>query len=164
AAYLTARGLKCGLHLSQALVRGMPEIDTEENRAGNGIARIWRDLQQTDGADAGRMIQRDAVHGIDDPRRTQHGIPAAVHRRRAGMALAAGNGHLEPADPLDALHHADGLPLGLEDWSLLDMRLEERAKRPAANRLVAGIADALQLLADGLAIQIGTAEAVFLGE
>src|SRR3546814_4292374 len=50
--------------------------------------------------------------------------------------------------------------LRLEDRPLLDMRLEERTDRAAADLRLAGIADALQLLAHGPAVDIGAAERV----
>ena len=51
------------------------------------------------------------------------------------MGLLPGHGDLIPADALDALDHADGLALGLEDRPLLDMGLEEGADRAAADRV-----------------------------
>src|SRR3546814_2671830 len=119
---------------------------------------------QADRRDARLVVERDLVDTVDDAGAAQHGVLAARHRRGAGMAFGAGDGDLEPAHALDALHDADGALIGLEDRALLDMRLEKRLERPAADRHVAEIADPLQLLADGLAVEIGAAVAVFLGE
>src|SRR6185437_16050066 len=80
------------------------------------------------------------------------------------MALAPGQGDLDPLDALDAEHDANRLALRLEDRPLLDMRFEEGAELPSADRPIAEIADALQFLAHGLAIEVLAAVAVLLGE
>ena len=69
-------------------------------------------------------------------------------------------GDLEPAMPWTPWTTPMVFFFGLEDRALLDMGLEQGVDRPAADRLVAGIADALQLLAHGLAVEIGAGEAV----
>src|SRR5262245_33652605 len=77
------------------------------------------------------------------------------------MGVLAGDRHLVPADALHALDHADGLVHRLQDRALLDMRLEEgRHLAPTAFAL-AGIADTLQLLADGLAVHVLARQPVF---
>ena len=64
------------------------------------------------------------------------------------MGLGARHLAVVPAGTLGAGHDADPQPLGLEDRPLLDVELEQRAERPATDRALAGVADALQLLAD----------------
>ena len=85
-------------------------------------------------------------------------IAPAFHGRRAGMALHAGPRDLVPALALRAGDDADRLVLPLEDRPLLDMRLEEGADRPAADRLLAVIADLLQRLAEAHAVAVLDAE------
>src|SRR5712671_5273187 len=161
---LADRRFQLGLHLEQRLVARMAQIDGEERAAGNGVARAGADLDDANRRHARRMGEGDAIDAVDDARAAEHRVFAAVHRRGAGVALAAGDRHLEPADALDALHDADGLAFGLEDRPLLDMRLEIGAELAPAGLLRAEIADAPELLAHGLAVEVGTAVAVGLVE
>jgi hypothetical protein len=80
------------------------------------------------------------------------------------MGLLPYHCDLEPALALRALHHTDGLLLGLQDRALLDMRLEEREDVTPADLLRPVIADALQLCAHGLAVEVGARQAVFQRE
>ena len=76
------------------------------------------------------------------------------------MRILAGEDELVPALTLRIGDDADGLALVLEDRALLDVRLEEGVHRPSADRLRAVVADPLQFLAHGLAVDIGAREAV----
>ena len=59
--------------------------------------------------------------------------------------------------------HADGHALGFQDRALLDVQFEGSVNR-FAHGLIAGITDARQFLAHGLAIDIGARQSVFQGE
>ena len=84
------------------------------------------------------------------------------------MRLLAGQRELEPPQPLAVRHDADLLVLGLEDRPLLDVVLEVGVHLARADRLVADPADALELIAEGLALgvlaAIGVVERVDAGE
>ncbi len=112
----------------------------------------------------GACLRPMRLTSLHHARRADQRVAAAVHRRRAGMGFLPGQGQLVPALALGVGDHADGLVLGLEDRPLLDMRLEIGADRALAHRLGAGIADALQLLAHGLAVGIGAGQPVVLVE
>src|SRR6202040_2706679 len=90
----------------------------------------------------------DAVDGIDHSRGADQRVAAPRHRRRPGMGLLPGDGDLVPALALRPGYDADRLLCGFEDRPLLDMRLEIGGGRPAADRLRAGKADALELGAE----------------
>jgi hypothetical protein len=66
----------------------------------------------------------------------------------------AGQGELQPPQPLAVGDHADLLVLGLEDRALLDVILEVGVHLPRANLLVADPADALQLVAEGFTLRV----------
>ena len=80
----------------------------------------------------------DAVDRVDHPRCTDQRVAPPRHRCRPGMRLLAGDGHLVPALPLGAGHHADRLACGFEDRPLLDMGLEIGGDRTAADRFGPG--------------------------
>ena len=48
------------------------------------------------------LLARDAVDGDNHLGRGEQRIAAPVHRRRARVAVHAGHGDLQPAQPLDA--------------------------------------------------------------
>ena len=108
------------------------------------------------------------LHHLDDAGHGEAGIDAHVHRRRAGMRFLAGERELQPPQALPVGDDADLLVLGLEDRALLDMILEIGVHLARADRLVADPADALQLVAEGLALgvlaAIGIVERVDAGE
>ena len=106
------------------------------------------------------MAQRDAVDRLDHPGRPEQGVPAPIHGHGPGVAFVALDRHHEAALALAAQHHAHRLALGLEDRPLLDMGLEIGRHRVAADGLRAGIADALELPAHGLAVGGGAAQSV----
>jgi hypothetical protein len=47
-----------------------------------------------------------------------------MHRRRAGLAGAAGDGDLGPGQPGDTFDRSDGAVFVLEDRTLLDVQFE----------------------------------------
>src|SRR5581483_7739938 len=71
------------------------------------------------------------------------------HRRGAGVALEADDLAVIPDDALAAIDHADGLVLGFQQRTLLDMQLDEGAELALPDRLAAAIADRVERLANG---------------
>ena len=65
------------------------------------------------------------------------------------MALEAHNLAVVPQHALAGIDHADGLVLGLQDRTLLDMQLDEPREFLRADRRLAAIADAVKRFADG---------------
>src|SRR5699024_903960 len=108
-------------------------------------------FDMADRADGVRLVLHgDLVGELGDLREAAPGIAAHRHRRRAGVALLAGHGALDPAEALTMRDDADLAALGLQDRALLDMELEERLHRAIADRLVALPADARKLVAESL--------------
>src|SRR5262249_26602479 len=101
---------------------------------------------------------------VHDPGGTDKRIVARLHRRCAGMTFLAAHGAFEPANALNAANRADGLVLRLKNGALLDMGFEEGLKAPSAAGQFTLIANPVQLFADGFAVTIRTAQAVFLAE
>src|SRR5260370_1063086 len=81
-------------------------------------------------------------------------VAAALHGCGPGVAFHAGPRDLVPALALRAGDDSDRLLLALEDRPLLNMRLEEGADQPAADRLLAVVADRLQRLAEAHAVAV----------
>ena len=83
----------------------------------------------------GLALHRHPLHHLDDPRHREPGVDPHRHRRRAGVRLPAGQGELEPPEPLAVGDDADLPALGLEDRPLLDVVARNRrascAPRPA---------------------------------
>ena len=94
------------------------------------------------------------THVLLTPGHGKAGIDAQVHRRRAGMGLAAGQREFQPPQALTVCDHADLLVFGLEDRALFDVVFEIGVHLPGADLFVAQPADALQLFAEGLALHI----------
>ena len=113
------------------------------------------DLHVADRADGVRLVvHRHLVHQLGDARHAEPGIAALGHRRRAGVALLAGQRHLQPFQALAVGDDADVDALVLEDRALLDMQFEEGVQLALADRLVALPADALELVAEALAVAV----------
>ena len=70
------------------------------------------------------------------------------------MGVLAGDGDLRPTEALTVGDNADILALGLQDRPLFDVQLEEGMHLALAHRFVATPADALQLIAECLALGI----------
>ena len=92
----------------------------------------------------------DVVHRLDDAGSTQQRILAPRHRRRPGMALDALDVDLVPPLPVGERHDPDIVAAFFEDRTLLDVRLQERMHRPAADRRLALVADPRELIAEFL--------------
>ena len=71
------------------------------------------------------------------------------------MRFLAGQGHLQPPKALPMSNDADILVFRFEDWPLLDMKLEHCMDFAATDRLIAFPADALQFVAECLALGVG---------
>ena len=65
------------------------------------------------------------LHRQHDFRQRRQRVAPQRHRRRAGMALEAGDLAVVPEHALAGIDHADGLVLGLQDRALLDMQFDE---------------------------------------
>ena len=123
--------------------------------AGDDVARVRIDLHVADRADrVGLVVHRHLVHQLGDAGHAEAGIAALGHRRRAGVALLAGQRHLQPFQALAVGDDADVDVLVLEDRALLDMQFEEGVQLALADRLVALPADALELVAEALALAV----------
>src|SRR5215831_6917506 len=124
----------------------MAEVDREEDLAGDRVARVRADLDKADRrAGEGRMSVADTVDRVDHAGGTDQRIASPRHRCRPGMRLLAGGVDVVPALALGAGDDADRQACRLENRPLLDMRLEIGLDWPAADRLGAGKADALEL-------------------
>src|SRR5690625_2185266 len=111
------------------------EIDSEDCLAGDDVGTVRRELDMADGAYGVRlMLHGDIVDELDDLGEPPCRILAQMHRRGAGMALAPGDGALDPAEALPMGDDADILALGLQDRPLLNMQLEQGFHRLAAHR------------------------------
>ena len=160
-------GLAAGLqgHRGQRVGVGMAQVDGEVDRARNDVARVGAHPHDADGrAGVRRVVERELVDRGNEPGGADERVPAALHRRRAGVGFHPRHGHVEPADALHPLHDADGLLFRFEDRPLLDMGLEEGADGAPAALHLASVADALQLLADGLAVDVRAREALLQRE
>ena len=154
-AYLLDAGLDACPHLVQHLLVGRADIDREHRLAGDHVARIGIDLDMADRADRVRLVvHRHLVHEFGHPCHAEAGIAALRHRRRAGMAVLAGQRHLQPPQPLPVGHDADVDPLVLEDRPLLDMQLEEGVDLARPDLFLALPADPFELVAEALAVAV----------
>ena len=88
------------VHFAQRRVDRMAELAGHEHFAGNHVARIGVGVEHADRRDAERRLREaDAVDELDDARRAEQRVLAARHRRRAGMALEAGQRFRTSAGP-----------------------------------------------------------------
>ena len=143
------------VHRVERLLVRRADVDGEDGAAGDDVARVRVDLHVADRADGvGLVVHRHLVDELGDARHAEPGIAPLRHRRRAGMAFLAGQPHLQPFQALAMGDDADVDALVLEDRPLLDMQLEERVQLALADRLVALPADALELVAEALAVAI----------
>ena len=134
---------------------GRADVDGEHHRARQHVARIRREAHLADAADGARLVvHRHLLHHFEDARHGEAGIDAHVHRRRAGMRFLAGQRELQPPQALAVRDDADLLVLGLEDRPLLDVIFEIGVHLARADLLVADPADALQLVAEALALGV----------
>src|SRR5262245_51316452 len=84
-----------------------------------------------------------ATHQRDDLARDQRRIVPQMHRRRASMAGAAGDGDLGPSQPGDAFDRSDSAVFVFEDRALLDVQFEVGMWPEPAGLRTTGVADAL---------------------
>ena len=160
-------GLALGLgsHRRQRVGVRVAQVHREVDRAGDDVARVGTHPHDADGrAGIGRIVEREPVDCRDQHRGAHHRVLAALHRRGAGVGFHSGHVDVEPTDALHPLHDADGLLLRFEDRPLLDMGFEEGADLAPAALHLAGIADPLQLLADGLAVDVCAGQPFFQRE
>ena len=147
-------------HGRQPVGVGVAQVDREVDRTRDDVAGIGAHPHHADGrAAVRRIVERELVDRRNQLGGTHQRVPAALHRRRAGVGFHARHRHVEPADALHPLHDADGLLLRFEDRPLLDMGFEEGAYLAPAALHLAGVADALKLLADGLAVDVRAGQA-----
>ena len=90
----------------------------------------------------------ELAHELRDGRRGVAGIAAEPHRRGARVVRLPRDPQLLPGNPLQVLDRADGDALRVQDGPLLDVQLHECMRRPSARLGIAGIADALELVAE----------------
>ena len=137
-----------GLHLAQAVIIGMAEINAEGYVARNSVAGIWADIELPDGgAGTGLKIQADTVYGCDQFGCAHQGIAPGLHGRWAGVGLLPCYRYIEPALTLCALDDADCLVLVLQYGALFDMDFEKC--RDIADRcsLITQVANGFQFVA-----------------
>src|SRR5882757_5665850 len=70
------------------------------------------------------------------------------------MALKTGDLAVVPQHALAGINHTDGLAFGFQDRALLDVQLDEAAELLKADRLVAAIADTVERLTYGRALDV----------
>ncbi len=80
------------------------------------------------------------------------------------MAALAGDGELQPVEPLAVSDYADILALGLQYRALLDMQLEHRMHLARPHLLAALPAKALQLVPDPDPVRILARTGIVLGK
>src|SRR5438046_5924176 len=95
------------------------------------------------------VVDRHREHG-----RAHEGVPTPVHRCRAGVRRLTVDVDVHATHRIAADDDADGHGLTVEDRPLLDVQLEVRIDRPAADVLLAGVADALELATETLAVVV----------
>src|SRR4051794_27615162 len=148
-------GLVFGFELIQHGVFRMAQVDAEEHLTRDYIAGVRPHLHQPDRAERVRLVRfRDCVDAFDQPRGAKQRILAQPHRRGTGMGCLTRDRHLVPAHALHAGNDADLLFLGFEDWSLLDVQLEEGRERMISAALIAAIADGVERRAEGCSFAI----------
>src|SRR5215475_1761063 len=127
---------------------GVAQVDGQHRTFRDHIHEIRIEL---DAADRALLIAADllcqAMHQRDDLARDQRRIVPQMHRRRAGMAGAAGDGDLGPDQSGDTFDRSDGAVFVLEDRTLLDVQFEVSMWPEPAGLGTPDVADALQLLA-----------------
>ena len=115
-----------------------------------------------DGADGdhrvGLVREGDAVDGVDHAGGAKKRVAALIHGKGPGMSFLALDGDAKTALALSAQDHADRFALRFQEGTLFDVSLEIGVHRIAAHRLGPGVADALQLLAHGVAVGVGASE------
>src|SRR5262245_29876440 len=126
---------------------GVAQVDGEHRTFRDHIHEIRIEL---DAADRALLIAANllcqAMHQRDDLARNQRRIVPQMHRRRAGMAGAAGDGDLGPDHSGDTFDRSDGAVFVLEDRTLLDVRFEVSMWSEPAGLGAAGVADALEFV------------------
>ena len=145
---------------------GRAKVDGEDRLAGDDIARIRKHFDVTGRADGVRGVgPGDFVNQVQDPGHAETGILAHRHRRGACVAVLAGDGDLGPGEALAVSDNADVLAFGFQDRALLDMQFEHGVHLvlAGADFLVAHPADALQFVAEFLAVVIFTVIGPILG-
>ncbi len=134
----------------------MTEVDGKEDFAGNDVAAVRPVLDQADRADSVRcVLAGDGVDALDHPRRADESVFAQPHRRRAGVRFLAGDSDFVPAHALDALDNANHALFVFENGALLDVQFKHGAEFACARGFAAAIADALQFVAECLAVAVG---------
>src|SRR5206468_864680 len=95
-----------------------------------------------------RMREAQTIDQFHDAGGAEQRILAPRHRRRAGVALEAGQRDLEPALPLPVCDDADIDVLVFENRPLLDVKFEKAVDRPLPDWFGALEPDPLQFLAE----------------
>ena len=134
---------------------GIAQIQREKDLAGNDVGRAGLDLQDADGADRRWIAPRIRVDRFDHARGAEQRVVPARHRRGAGMAVLAGDGHFVPAHGLHAGDDADVFAFGFEVRALLDMHFEKRREFMIAAALRPAIADFIERIAEVFAAAVG---------
>src|SRR5262245_53628217 len=126
---------------------GVAQIDGQYRAFRDYIHEIRIEF---DAADRTPLLAADplcqTIHQRDDLARDQRRIVPQMHRRRAGMAGAAGDGDLGPGQPGDTFDRSDSAVFVLEDRTLFDVQFEVSMWPEPAGLDAPGVADALELL------------------
>ena len=88
--------------------------------------------------------------------RGRQSVSTQAHRTRSRVVGLPLDRHFAPGDPDDASNDTDGNSSLLEHRSLLDVQLEIRSGRKWPRRLVAEIADAIELVAESTSLAVQT--------
>ena len=118
----------------------------------------------TDRADGIWLVAHcDLVDALGDAGHAETGVDAHVHRCRSGVGILASQRDFQPPQALPMCDDADILAFGLKDRPLLDVELQHRMHLARADFFIADPADALKLVAEHHAIEIGACLCIIFG-
>src|SRR5688572_10314922 len=125
----------------------MPQIDRHDKSLRHGIARPRLHAKIADRSPPPSGVRVGKLErSLDDRAGCPPRIPAHLHGRRPRVTRDALKRHVEPGRTLNAGDHADRRLRILENWTLLNMRLEGRVQRPSLRQPGTSIADSLELV------------------
>ena len=101
------------------------------------------------------IFARELAHLEDHLGGRDQRVAATLHGRGADLVRLSVHVDVVPVEAEDAFGHADGLALGLEHRALLDVQLVVGMEGPGCAGQGALVADALQLLAEDHAVDVG---------
>src|SRR5262249_8542262 len=104
------------------------------------------------------VLPAHVVDGYREHRRAHERVPSTIHGRRTGVPRLAADVDGHATHRVAADHDADRDRPAAENRALLDVQLEVRIDGPTADVRLAGVADALELAAEALAVVVPQCE------